>query len=130
MKPVLAARGRRVGAVGTENDGCGSWRKHFSGNDDGEGGLSGRNHSKTAYERCKRGCPCGRGVSQNALIRVVMGVMHRARSTGRIRGTSAQFFADKQQRCSRHGADLTHEPGADDPGEMSPDGTHVASLAR
>jgi hypothetical protein len=58
-----------------------------------------------------------------------MCVVHRARRTERLGGTRAQCIIGKEQWGSRYGADLTDEPGADDPGKMSPDGAHVVSLA-
>jgi len=58
-----------------------------------------------------------------------MCVVHRARGAEGFSGTRAQLLLCKQQRCGRHRADLTHQPGADDPGEMTPHGAHVASLS-
>ena len=59
-----------------------------------------------------------------------MCVVHRTRGAGDVSGTRAQFLAGEQQRCGRHGADLTREPGADDPRQMSPQCAHVGSLPR
>ena len=129
LRRGLAARRWRVGAVGAENHGRRDWKNLFSGSNEGRCCLDGRNHPKSTEQRCKSDCRCGCGVSQNALIRILMCVVHRARRAEGFSRTCAQLLLRNQQRRGRHCADLTHEPGADDPGEMTPHGPHFASLS-